>query len=204
MYPGWSVEETEGYAAVYKKKDPQSNRTAGLVFGQQQLEYVGFTGDNANNDRYVLNSMAWTLGSDKGIAVLPGIEFNRTGLDNPVTAGSIIDQSFEIVPRHGLDADFGELLRELSGDLPAPILYSPDYTFSGELAGIVLQLNTNLSLQGTRTDNLGAMAQTVAMRSPVVSARFQAVPEPSSLIAVAMAGLLLTNRRRRLAVRRGF
>ena len=202
-YPGWRVEETKGYAAVYKKKDPQSNRAAGIVFGQKQLEHAGFSGDNPNNDRYVLNSMAWRLGTDKGIAVLPGIEFDRIGMANPVTAGSIIDQSIEIVARHGLDAEFGELLRELSGELPAPILYSSDYAFTGELAGIVSQLNANLSLQGTRTDHLGAISQTVPARYQAVSARSQAVPEPSSMMALAMVTLLFANRRRRLEVRRG-
>lgn len=188
MYPGWRVEDTEGYAVVYKAKKPEENTAVGVVFGKEQVEYVGFDGDNANNDRFVLNSMGWDFGSDEGIAVLPGIEFNRKDLDNPVLAGSIIDQSFNIVPRHALDGELAGLLTDLVGETPAPILYSPDYSFSGELAGIVAQLNTNLTLTGARTNQLGGMAQTVFI---------QAVPEPTSMLVFGTTAVFFALRRRR-------
>lgn len=190
-YPNWRVEDTEGYSIVYRDRRHDERTAVGLVYGDQQVQYEGFDGENPNKDRFVLNSMDWDMGSDEAIVMLPGIHFDRLGLDNPVLPGSIIEQVLEIVPRHGLDGELASLVNQLVDDLPAPTLYSPDFQFTGEMLDIVTRLNSNLSLAGTRTEHLGSMVQA----APAITV--SAIPEPSSALLLAFGGILLSQRRRR-------
>jgi hypothetical protein len=143
-YPNFAVSNTHGYAVVYKISSPSTSTAVGLVYGQGQVAPAG-----AGNT-HVLNSMDW----NNGIAILPALNLNDVAL------GSVIDVTVALVPRRTLTSDMASQLTALVPQIPAPVVYPSNTTFSGELAYIVPQLQANLNQSGQRTEHLAALIVT--------------------------------------------
>ncbi len=141
-YSNTVVEQTNGYAVVYKENSHATKPVVGVVFGKQQPQLYNTTATAA----HVFNSMDW----NNGIGVLPALYVYGA------QPGSIVDYSYYIVPRDSSNAAFKTKLDALVASAPRPQIYGPGYTFSGELATIVSNLNQNLNAIGTRTENLGS------------------------------------------------
>ena len=145
QYPFMDVENTNGYAVVYKETDPTGSDAVGIVFGTKTVE------SHSPLDSYVLNSLDW----NNGIGILPAIQAKST-----VVANSIVDQTLYIVPRQGLSAEMSSLLTTLASEIPAPHIYEPN-NIPVELEGIYATLMTNASVSGTSTDHLFPLVTSV-------------------------------------------
>jgi hypothetical protein len=142
-YPQIRVEKSHGYAVVHASESPADHTAIGMVFGKKQVQAAGDPTNAANV--YQLNMMDW----ENGIAVLPGIWLRD------VAAGTLIDQTLYIVPRHHLDQHIARLLKALAESIPAPALIPPGTKLPGDLAPIAAELEANLSMRGERTEHLG-------------------------------------------------
>lgn len=140
-YPQLRVEKTQGYAVVHASQDAEKRAAIGLVYGTKQVQVAADPSNQANV--YQLNMMEW----NDGIAILPGIWLHD------IAAGTLVDQTLAVVPRHNLDKDIARLLKAIVPNIPAPAVY-PAAALPADLQDIAAELNANLSAQGERTEHL--------------------------------------------------
>ncbi|HEY4083091.1 MAG TPA: hypothetical protein VGM81_20595 [Burkholderiaceae bacterium] len=144
-YQNWSIpNSTNGYAVGFKNGAALTQPVVGFSFGLQPTVVQGSSGTSAND---VLNSM---LVPSQGIAILPATYVYSA------LPGSIIDMEFRIVPRLASGSEFITTTQAQVSLVAQPTVYGPAYAFTGELATIVSQLNSNLHGTGTQTEHLGA------------------------------------------------
>lgn len=155
-YPQFRVEKTHGYAVVHDAQQPAAHAAIGIVCGVKQVQVPGDPENKANV--YQLNMMDW----ENGIAVLPGIWLRD------VTAGSLIDQTLYVVPRHNLDKDIARLLNALAGSIPAPAVIPAGAAVPEELKPVAAELEANLSAAGVRTEHLGGFLTGPEVKSQAV------------------------------------
>ncbi len=144
IYPYWDVATTNGYAVIFRDGAYKTSPVVGVVYGKNGFNEFGTSVVTHN----YLNSDCW----NNGIAPLPSVAVNS------VQPGSVIDYVYYIVPRSSSSASFTTLLNSLVITTPAPAIYGPGYTFTGELATIVSTLTANLTATGIRTNHLGQFA----------------------------------------------
>ena len=144
-YPNTDVASTNGYAAVYKYGAYATSPVVGIVFGKSPAV---LNATAATSAQHKFNSMDW----NNGIGVFPSMYLYAA------EPNSIIDYTYYIVPRQYSDASFKTKLDSLASSVPAPQIYGPNYTFSGELATIASTLRSNLNASGTRTNHLAQFA----------------------------------------------
>ena len=142
-YQGFPVEQTNGYAVVYKNGQllGSTHEFATLVYGKNQVI------PNTSYS-YVLNTMGW----NDGIGVLPGLNLNNF----PV--GGIIDQSFYLYISNCFNSNTIIFLNQLVSQLLTPGIYKPTDKLPPDLSVIVNNINQMTSTTGTKTEYLGALA----------------------------------------------
>lgn len=141
-YPGFAVNQTNGYGVVYKDGQLSSQPFSAFIYGTQQ------PGGDVLGGSHALNSMSWNT----GIAVLPALQFGTF----PVQG--IIDRTFYLYTDIGFNASTVSKLNQLVSQLPQTKVYSPGSALPADLSTIVQNINTYTASGGARTQNLGQLA----------------------------------------------
>ena len=144
-YPSFAVNQTPGYAIVYRAADRASGPMIGVAYGTHPAECVG----GACAASSVLNTMQW----GSGIGILPAINMGTTPM------GSLIDQTLIVVPQHGVNAQTASYVAALAATVPSVKVYLPGATLPGDVTGLAASLSNFAGVMaaggGGRTDNLG-------------------------------------------------
>lgn len=146
-YPAWPVIETRGWAMAYDRHKIAAGPNIAVVFGRDQGKVHLANGTTTNPRRFVFNSMDFS----DGFAILPAL------WPASLPKGSIIDQSYILVPAHGISVTTAATLDALSDRLPAPQVHHPGTIYSGELSVLVDRLAELATAPRTITDHLGTV-----------------------------------------------
>ena len=146
-YPKTKVSDTRGWAIAYDRHSMADGAAIGLVFGTDSGTVHFANGDTGQPNRYALNSMDF----DGGLAILPGLSIGE------ISAGTVVDQSFVLLPTHGLSGDTKIELDRLASEIAAPQIYLSGASTSAELSNIIDRLETLPAESGAQTDKLGQL-----------------------------------------------
>ncbi len=147
-FPNTPVSQTRGWAMVYDRFNLNSGATMSVVYGKDQGTVHLPDGSTADPRWFNYNSMDF----DGGIAINPGM---ATGT---LPVGSIIDQTYILLPGQGIEAGTAQILDGLAATMPGPQVYHPGAAMDPELAEIANRLATLANESGAYTDNLGPLA----------------------------------------------
>ena len=146
-YPSLPVAQTRGWATVYNRDNLRGGGAVSVIFGRDQGTVNLVNGSQVDPRRFVLNSLDF----EGGLAVLPG--FWTGELPN----GSIIDQSYIIMPQQGVQVGTAATLDALAAELPPPQVYHPGAQLDAELQEIADRLNGLKSETRVGTNQLGTL-----------------------------------------------
>jgi hypothetical protein len=139
------IADTRGWAMMYNRNNLSGGATMSVVFGLDAGTIHLSNGETTDMRRMLFN----TLDFDTGVA------FNPALWTASLPAGSIIDQSYIIVPGRGIQAGTAQTLDTLAAELPPPQVYHPGSSMNSDLAAIANRLAGLNGESSIRTDRLG-------------------------------------------------
>ena len=142
------VQDTRGWVTMYNRNNLANGTTMSVVFGENAGEIHLADGSITDMRRFLFNSLDF----DNGVAINPALW--TAGLP----AGSVIDQSYLLIPGQGIQAGTGAMLDSLSSALTPPQVYHPGAQLDDELADIVNRLIDLTSESQVETDHLGQIS----------------------------------------------
>ena len=115
-----------------------------------RLLCVAFSTANAvvNDANCTVQSVLNSMSGDDNIEILPGLYIYG------VAAGTVVDFTYSICARDKSNTAFLGQLMKIVNATPVPQVYGPQYTFTGELASIVMNIKKNV---GSRTNHLAQL-----------------------------------------------
>lgn len=141
------IGETRGWAMVYDRNNVSGGATMSVIHGLDAGTVHRADGSTVPMRRMLFNSLDF----DTGIA------FDTALWPASLPAGSIIDQSYIMVPGRGIQPANGSMLDTLATELPPPQVYHPGAAMDAEMAAIADRLAGLAQETGYATDQLGTI-----------------------------------------------
>jgi hypothetical protein len=147
-FPAW---KTFGYSVIYNSTSPSTTTFVAVIFGTKHV--IPSCTDCVWNFRM----KDGTFPGYGVLALLPELYVNASAVG--LTAHLLIQSDILLYPGTALNQTAVNQIRALASTVPAPVIYDPDQTFTGDLATIVSTLKANFNLPLTaamRTDHLAS------------------------------------------------
>ncbi|MCX6952342.1 MAG: immunoglobulin domain-containing protein, partial [Verrucomicrobia bacterium] len=157
QFAGPAVGTTRGFTVAFNSRGPSYGPAMATIFGKQQL---------VNENDAAVSGSLYRAGLRRSIVENDGLGFTVMSLleISPASAGNVLEYTYYLAGSSALTTNYFNLLNSIAvnghdgNPMPAPKLYSPNYTFSGDLLTIVNKLKDiqtkSVDIWGARTDHV--------------------------------------------------